>query len=161
MTIRQATTEDLHQITQLFYQTITAINQMHYDPNQVEAWRAGYANTNRWLAKLDEQIFLVTQNSHELTGFSSINQDGYLDYLFVHKDYQRQGIATQLLKAIEEVAMDLSVIYADVSITARLFFEHNQFVLDYEQVVETSGVKMKNYRMSKRKPVVQAAGHKR
>ena len=152
MMIRQADSADIDSITQLFYETITAVNQAHYDANQVAAWRAGYSNKNRWLSRVEEQFFLVALNEDELIGFSSIAQDGYLDLLFVHKDYQRQGIATQLLKTIEMFAAgsSIAILYADVSITAQPFFKQQHFTVDYEQVVEVRGVKMKNYRMSKR-----------
>lgn len=156
ITVRQATLADVDSITQLFYETITTVNQAHYDPDQVAAWRAGHADKDRWLLRVQEQYFLVAENGDKLIGFISITQEGYLDLLFIHKDYQRQGVATHLLKAIETFAIGslIDIIYSDVSITAQPFFKRHHFTTDFEQVVEVRGVEMKNYRMLKRMTVV-------
>ncbi|MGI6154978.1 MAG: GNAT family N-acetyltransferase [Enterococcus lemanii] len=57
----------------------------------------------------------------KVVGFDDINQTGYLDCLFVHKDYKRQGIATALCNQLERFIQ--SNIMTDASITAKSFFE--------------------------------------
>ena len=61
----------------------------------------------------------------EIIGFSSMNAEGYLHSLFVHKDYQRAGIGSLLLSAVEKRAREYGVteITSEVSLTARSFFE--------------------------------------
>ena len=43
----------------------------------------------------------IAEIENELTGFSSIEKNGYLDYMYVHKDHQGKGIAKNLLEEIE------------------------------------------------------------
>lgn len=54
-----------------------------------------------------------------------MNKDGYLHSMFVHKDFQRKGIATLLLSEVEQIAEQYGVtqITSEVSLTARTFFE--------------------------------------
>ena len=53
----------------------------------------------------------------------------YFDFLYVHKDYQRQGIADNLYTEIQAKAIKqgTTLLTADVSITARPFFEKKGF----------------------------------
>ena len=37
-------------------------------------------------------------------GFADMDADGYLDRLYVHKDYQGRGVATALCDALEQAA---------------------------------------------------------
>ena len=71
----------------------------------------------------------------QIVGFSSITPTGYLDYMFVHKDFQGRGIATMLLEEIERYALAAGIkrITSEVSLTARPFFEKQGYVVEKEQ----------------------------
>jgi len=63
---------------------------------------------------------------------------GYLDRLYTHKDYQRQGIATALVIKLESEArkIRLSEIHTEASVTARPFFEIHGYEVMRAQSVE-------------------------
>ena len=67
--------------------------------------------------------------------------------LYVHKDFQRLGIAAKLCDELEKGFEDITV-YA--SITAKSFFEKRGYVVLKAQEVERRGVKLKNFVMKKR-----------
>ena len=123
--IRRAGENDLRAITELFRDTIQFINSKDYTPEQVEVWSAGANNTGRWSQSIENQYFIVAELNGVLAGFGSITREGYLDFMYVHKDYQRMGIASSLLTEIESKAAKQknSEIYSDVSKTAKGFFE--------------------------------------
>ncbi len=123
--IRPARLSDVDQICKLYYDTVRNVNFKDYSPEQVEVWSNGGLNADNWKRKIDEQYFIVVEIDGELTGISSIAQDGYLDYLYVHKDYQRCGVASVLLGEIERKALEQKniQIYSHVSKTAKGFFE--------------------------------------
>lgn len=52
-----------------------------------------------------------------------MNKKGYLHSMFVHKDMQGKGVATQLLEEVEKMAVAYGVteITSEVSLTARPF----------------------------------------
>lgn len=151
MHIRRATLEDSEEIRQLFYDTVTAINANDYNAEQVKAWSSGYDNIERWNKRITEQHFFVAEKNGTITGFASLTNDGYLDVFFVHKDFQRQGIAAFLLTEIESCAHNIGIkeIASDVSITARPFFVKNGFTVIAPQRVEFRDVMFDNFKMAK------------
>ncbi|WP_369809987.1 GNAT family N-acetyltransferase [Gracilibacillus caseinilyticus] len=64
-----------------------------------------------------------------MVGFADISFLGHLDRLYVHKDFQRKGIATALVDVLESEAkkLDLLTIDTDASITAKPFFLHRGY----------------------------------
>lgn len=84
-----------------------------------------------------------------ITGFGDIDDTGYLDRLFVHKDHQGRGVATAICDLLEQtVGTDTISVHA--SITARPFFEKRGYVTVLQQEVERRGVKLTNFVMEKR-----------
>lgn len=57
-----------------------------------------------------------------ITGFGDITTDGYLNMLYIHKNYQRQGIATAICNELEK-SINVNKISVHASITAKGFFE--------------------------------------
>lgn len=151
MLLRRATSADLNAIRQLYHVTITSVNTADYDPKQIAAWAANHAILSRWETALADQDFFVAELDSQIVGFSSITYAGYLDLMFVHRDYQRRGIARRLLAAIEETAVTrkLPIIWADVSITARPFFAAHGYIITERSIKNVSGVLFDNVVMTK------------
>ena len=71
--------------------------------------------------------------------------------MFVHKDLQGQGIAKALLTEIENKAsiQQNDLIYSDVSITAKGFFEKHGFDVEKQQMKKSKKKELINFRMTK------------
>ncbi|MOA08482.1 putative N-acetyltransferase YafP [compost metagenome] len=69
--------------------------------------------------------------------------------MYVHKDYQRQGIATLLLNAIiiKATELNLTGLTTEASITAKSFFIKNGFEVTEEQKVFINYIGLTNYKM--------------
>jgi putative acetyltransferase len=78
-----------------------------------------------WKKRIKEQYFILAVINDVISGFGSIATDGYLDFMYVHKDYQRMGVAKSLLDEIERKAIEQKnpQVYSHVSKTAKGFFE--------------------------------------
>ena len=83
-----------------------------------------------------------------IAGFGDIDKTGYLDRLYVHKDYQSQGIATAICDKLEH-AFEVSKITTHASITAKPFFLHRGYNIIKEQQVIRSNIPLTNYIMKK------------
>ncbi|MEQ8523742.1 GNAT family N-acetyltransferase [Gracilimonas sp.] len=151
MKIRKANQNDLDEILNLFTDTISEVNNRDYSPSQIKAWSSSSKDTDRWLLKIREQYFLVTEEEDCITGFASITNEGYLDTMFVHKNHQRKGIAKTLITALIDYAKEnqLKEIITDGSITARPFFEKHGFKVIKKQMVNRKGIEIANYKMKK------------
>ncbi len=86
-----------------------------------------------------------------MLGFSSMNEKGYLHSLFVHKNQQGKGIATQLLFEVERIAKQYGAteITSEVSLTARPFFEKKGYKVVKTQKCQANKLKLTNFVMHK------------
>lgn len=150
--LRALKENDILKCITLFQNTIHAVNAKDYSPTQLEAWAPKIKPevTSRWQT-LSENVAYVAEFENQIVGFGDLTEKGCLDRLFVHKDFQGQGIATALLQKLEERAhaLNLKEITTAASITAKPFFEKSGYVVTKEQQVEIHGVKLTNYIMRK------------
>lgn len=151
LNIRQADIKDIPAITALFYDTINTINSKDYTKEEIADWSSWHTDTKKWTERVNEQYFIIALRNNTIVGFSSLAPDGYLDFMFVHKDFQHQGIATLLLQKIEDKAKELNLfsIYSEVSITAKDFFEKNGFIVEIEQRKRSRNLELVNFKMRK------------
>ena len=86
-----------------------------------------------------------------MLGFSSMNGKGYLHSLFVHKNQQGKGIATQLLFEVERIAKQYGAteITSEVSLTARPFFEKKGYKVVKTQKCQANKFEKKGYKVVK------------
>lgn len=148
MIIRKYKSSDCKALAELFYNTVRFVNIKDYTQTQVNAWAAGNINLNEWNKSFLEHYTIVAVKDNIIVGFGDIDSNGYLDKLYVHKDYQRQGIATAICNELED-HIHAVTITVHASITAKPFFEKRGYMIIKEQKVERRGVILTNYRMKK------------
>lgn len=148
MRIRKYTPSDCKELTELFYHTVHTVNAKDYTKEQLDAWAAGETNPEEWNRSLQEHYTVVALEDDVIAGFGDIDKTGYLDRLYVHKDYQGRGIATAICNELEKSAEGKVITHA--SITAKPFFEKRGYIVIKEQQVERRGIFLKNYVMEKR-----------
>lgn len=149
MEIRRYQPSDLQQISQLFYDTVHTVNARDYSPEQLDAWASGQLDLAVWNSSFLAHYTLVALIDDQVAGFGDMTDAGYLDRLFVHKDYQGRGIATALCDALE-YAVDTASFTTHASITAKPFFEGRGYQVVKEQQVIRRGVRLTNYVMEKK-----------
>jgi putative acetyltransferase len=154
-TIRRGQLGDLAELQKLFLDTITEVCRADYNEDQIHAWifeTKSNENRQRWIDILENQFVLVAQNRNEIVGFITLYNGHYIDLLYVHKGYQRKAIAKSLYKKIEHEArrQNQTILTANVSITARPFFEEIGFKVLNEQTVLLKNVELTNYKMEKK-----------
>lgn len=149
--IRQATETDIKDITDLFYETIQTINRKDYSQEEVDDWSSWRNDFEKWKEGLSEQYFILAILKNKVVGFSSIARDGYLDFMFTHKDFQGKGIAKKMLVELEKKSLEQknNCIYSDVSITAKEFFLSQGFEIEKQQLKRSKEKELINYRMKK------------
>ena len=148
MIIREYLPSDCKYLAELFYQTVHAINAKDYTDEQLNAWATGNIDINEWNQSLSEHFSLVAMKDNIIAGFGDIDRTGYLDKLYVHKDYQNQGIATAICDKLEHT-FSVSKITTHASITAKPFFLHRGYNIIKEQQVIRSNIPLTNYIMEK------------
>ena len=150
-TIREVNDGDYAAIGRLFFDTVRSINLQDYTPQQVAAWAPAVWPAEDWRRRLAGQVVLVAVEESVLVGFISVEKNGHIDFLFVHKDRQRQGIASALLACALEQAhlLNLSRVFTESSITAKPFFERHGFLVTKPEDVVRHGVTLRRYHMER------------
>lgn len=128
--IRRAGIDRVKEITELFTSTIQSVNSKDYDPVQIDVWST-VSDMSVWRKRISEQYFITADQNGVIVGFASLSIEGLVDLFFVHKDHQRKKIGALLMNEIERYAGVLNIrrLFAEVSITARPFFEAKGFIL--------------------------------
>ncbi|NML70379.1 GNAT family N-acetyltransferase [Chryseobacterium sp. RP-3-3] len=151
MIIRKGNISDLSEMRRLFTDTITSVCKNDYNSEQIEAWRSGTENEERWMQVMNSQFVIVAKINGQMAGFCTLERGNYIDLLFVHKDFQHQGIARKMYTFIEQevTIRKEKTLAAAVSKTARPFFEKMGFRMITEQTVNVKGIDLTNYKMEK------------
>ena len=146
MFIRKYISSDCEQLAELFYQTVHTVNAKDYSQEQLDVWATGNVDLCVWNKSFLEHNTFVAIKDNTVVGFGDIDNTGYIDRLFVHKDYQRQGIASELCNKLENGFVKITT---HASITAKPFFLHRGYKLVKEQQVMRNGIFLTNYVMEK------------
>lgn len=167
MIIRKYESADCEKMAELFYNTVHTVNAKDYTEEQLNVWATGQVDLERWNQSFLEHFTVVAVCSERteagedgnetgdngnrrgnttIVGFGDMDDTGYLDRLYVHKDYQGIGIATAICDALEQQT-NAAEITTHASITARPFFEKRGYRVVKEQQVERGGILLTNYVM--------------
>ena len=148
MEIREYKSSDCNEIADLFYNTVHFINSKDYTEDQLNVWATGNIDIDEWNESLLNNYTLIAEENGIIIGFGDIDDEGYLDRLYVHKDYQNIGVATALCDRLEK-KYEVERITTHASITAKSFFEKRGYRVVKKQFVERNGVRLINYIMER------------
>lgn len=146
MVIRSYRTGDCECLAELFYETVHAVNRKDYTAEQLAVWAAGSVDLEAWDRSFMEHETVVVEEDGLIVGFGDMDRNGYLDRLFVHKDYQNRGIAAAICDELGQ-SFKGRRITTQASITARPFFEHRGYRVVKEQQVVRDGISLTNFLM--------------
>ena len=193
MYLRKYHPSDCAALAALFYATIHTVNARDYPQEQLDAWADGHVDLDAWNESfLAHNTYVAVQEcvgaddidsrasdstdtapgktggspaNALIIGFGDMDDTGYLDRLYVHKDYQGRGVATAICDRLEEdfclsrgrLLQNSAVqkrkndtFTTHASITARPFFEKRGYTVVKAQQVVRKGISIRNYIMRKR-----------
>lgn len=165
--LRKAETEDITGMRELFRGTVLKVNAADYTKEETEDWAACGEDLTHWKKLMEGLYFVVAEvvegksnravpdartREEEMVGFASISEEGYLHSMFVHQGFQGCGVATALLREMEDYAYSRGVekIWSEVSITARSFFDGEGYEVVKEQRRKAKQMELVNFVMQKK-----------
>ena len=152
MIIRKYESSDCKEMAELFFNTVHSVNVKDYTKQQLDAWVSGQVDLEKWDQSFQEHFSIVAVENDIIVGFGDIDKTGYLDRLYVHKNYQGKGIAMVICDQLESKVKENIITHA--SITAKPFFEKRGYKVVKEQQVERNGFFLKNYIMEKENSLI-------
>jgi putative acetyltransferase len=141
----------LDEMMQLFYDTVHTVNARHYRKEQLNGWAPKNSDKRFWQQRLPKNICKVAFIDDIMVGFTELVDDGHVETLYVHKDFQRRRIAARLINELLQIAeaRNYSVLTTEASITAKPFFEAYGFRVTRIKKKLYNGKDFKNYKMAK------------
>ncbi len=151
MEIRHYKIDETRQIADLYHDTVHEIAKEKYSPQQLEAWAPTPPDYQYWTNRLATKNPYVCLVDKKVVGFMELEESGYINCAYTHKDFQRRGIANALYATIEEEAkrLNLQRLYVDASLIAITFFEKHGFNQVRVNQVERAGLTLTNVSMEK------------
>lgn len=149
--IRSFRKEDAEAVAGIFHKTIREVNSADYSTEQVEAWAPDNIYFRDWETFCLSKHTFIAELKKDIAGFAQIEDNGYIDCFYCHKNYQGLGVGKALFAALLQKAKELGVqkLQAEVSITAKPFFSALGFNLVRKQEVHLRGSCFINYLMEK------------
>ncbi|MCG9713309.1 GNAT family N-acetyltransferase [Shewanella insulae] len=139
-------------VSEVYHLAVHAIDEAHYSGAQKRAWSRAPRSGYHWHKRLTRsQAWLAVDTARLVgeqpccVGFINVETHyasrGYIDSLYVHPDYQGQGIARQLLQqlaswAVSQGMLELSV---DASSLSRPLFMAEGFRPRHKRYQEKAG----------------------
>ena len=147
--IQLAQKEDIPMLLEVFESSIKTIASKDYSPAEIKEWLKSTKNYSRWESLISEQVVFMVVKENKTVGFGSLKNSDYIDFMYVHGQHQKQGIAQSILDALLQKAKDQGtrIITSDVSHTARPFFEKNGFSVVHQNENKRGTEVLVNFKM--------------
>ena len=85
--VRPLTERDIPDMRKLFRATVLTVNSKDYTKEEVEDWASCGDSVEHWKELLAKNNYIgALDEQGGIVGFSSMNAEGYLHSMFVHKD---------------------------------------------------------------------------
>lgn len=141
----------LDEMLRLFYNTVHTVNAKDYNREQLENWAPAEIDKQKWEERLSNNVCLVSICNEKIVGFGELSEEGGIDTMYVHKNYQGKKIASRLLEELTDYAHEhcFKTLTTEASITARPFFERHGFKVVKTQTNQYDNMVFVNYKMKK------------
>ncbi len=161
--LRPFQTSDTENILTLFYDTVHTVNRNDYSPEQLNAWVPPQPDIKKWRDRFESSKTIVAESDGKLVGFGNLeNKKSSIGMLYVHRDFQGQGVGSMLLNKLEGMLEKREVKSArtEASISAQSFFEQKGYQVVKENRKNVNGIDFRNFLMEKKLPLTEKPIHK-
>ena len=150
MNIRSYKESDAMELANLFHDSVHAISAELYSEEEKEAWAPTPPDYSAWKSRLAKKQPFVASKQNVLVGFIELEEDGHIDCLYVHKDYQGLSIGNRLLEHLIRKAQDRGIasFYVEASKVAVPLFEKFGFRYKSTNKKPLRGQTLINYNMT-------------
>lgn len=140
----------LDAMMKLFYDTVHTVNAKDYRKEQLNGWAPAKSDKKFWEQRLKKNVCKVAFIDDVMVGFAEL-EDGHVDTMYVHKDFQRRKVAASLIDELLQIAAqrNYSALTTEASITAKPFFEAFGFRVTHVKRKLFNGKDFTNYKMTK------------
>ena len=151
LALRPYLAADSEILAAIFRDSIDVLAEEDYSEAQRAAWIAAADDEDEFAAKLTKALTLIATVDGDPIGFASLAENTIIDMIYVSPHAARIGAATLLCDALERLAgaRGATKLSADVSDSARDFFEGRNFIATQRNLVPMGDEWLANTSMTK------------
>lgn len=153
MRVRPYAPRDAAAMADLYQRSVRALGPADYSPEQVAAWAGGGATAERFAELMVDgrRGLVAVDDGDQVIGFTDVEADGHIHFLYVAPEAKGSGAAGALLDAVEAIAAEAGTVrlYSEASEAARRFFVRRGFIVLHRRDFEVGGVPIHNYAVEK------------
>jgi len=142
--IRKYKPGDEKYLARIYHDAIYQLAANDYTQEQLDAWANPPLDIEdpKHKHRCEAKQPFVNVRDGRVVGFMELDPNGHIDCVYVDPAYARMGVVSEIMQEVKKEAKKLNIekLYAEVSKTARSFFEHHDFVWIRDDVVNTRGV---------------------
>lgn len=138
-------------LADIFRASIAELTSEDYNEAQQDAWASAADDEEEFGRRLAGQLTLVTVLDGSPVAFASLREPDEIDMLYVHPAAVGQGVASQLLDALEKLAglRGAKRLTAEASDSAREFFAKKGYAAQQRNTRAAGGEWLVNTTMEK------------
>lgn len=158
LSVRPYTSQDSTTVIGIFQDAIHHIANKDYSAAQIAAWRN--VDPEKWQSHILIHPIWIAEIHKIPAGWIAMEDNGHIHMLFVHSQYQHQGVANKLLQHVEKEAriLNITTLFTEASLTAHPVFIHHGYHTIKKQHVTVRGETLTNFIMQKHlKPAVSSS----
>ena len=146
-------------LREIFRDAIEELTADDYTEAQQQAWASAADDVATFGQRLASELTLIATLEGSPVGFASLRGKDKIDMLYVHPAAAGQGVGAMLIDALEKLAgsRGVSKLEADVSDSARGFFEKHGYVAQQRNSVSLGDEWLANTTMQKQLAVKREA----
>ena len=112
-------------IWEVYFRSTHETNARDYHSELLDRWAPPDRDMDEWRERLAATNPFVAIVEERIAGMAEVDAAGMIDYFYVHPEFLRRGVGTRLMEEIEAQARreNLPALEAEVSLTAKMFFE--------------------------------------
>lgn len=136
-------------IGQIFFDAVHQLTRDDYSEEQRYAWAAPPIGFDHWERRCERKQPFVKEIDGKVVGFIELDPDGHVDCTYVDPAHARRGVMSEIMAAVKTEARRIGVtrLYAEVSLTARPFFERQGFRWVSDRNAEIREICLANFNM--------------
>jgi putative acetyltransferase len=149
-------------IGRIYHEAIHRLACRDYTKEQLRAWAGSEGDPDEWSrawkARCERKMPFVKEIDGRVVGFIELDPDGHIDCTFVDPDFAGQGVMGEIMAEVKNEAAKLGLcrLHAEVSITARPFFERQGFSRVRDHLAVIKGIELANFIMEWEVPSASA-----
>ena len=151
MKLKQITTKDQLKLKEVYFDSISSIDENIYSEEHKFAWACQAWENSEFQTSLLKGLGSKLLHNNEIIGFATRYPENRLSLLYVRGDFKRKGLGTIILESIETDALKSGIykLYTEASLLSYQLLLKRKWEIDRKEKINIKGLIFERYRMFK------------